>query len=73
MNTKAGGLKVAATIRRKYGEDYFAKIGRKGGQISRGGGFASALLGSDNMTGPERASVVGRIGGRISKRTKKAD
>jgi len=30
--TKQGGLKAAATNREKYGKDFYAKIGQKGGR-----------------------------------------
>jgi len=69
--TKLGGKRAAATNKKKYGPDFYAKIGAKGGYSGRTGGFASARLGSDGMTGPERASVFGKIGGTISRRTKK--
>jgi DNA polymerase III alpha subunit len=36
MQTKIGAAKAAATMRKKYGEDYHAKIGAKGGINSRG-------------------------------------
>ena len=32
--TKAGGKKCAATNKRKYGENWYAEIGRKGGLTS---------------------------------------
>ena len=35
--TKAGGLKAAATNRAKYGKEFYARIGQKGGRISRRG------------------------------------
>lgn len=69
--TREGGLKAAAK-NTANDPDYYTKIGRIGGQKGRTGGFASAKLGSDGMTGPDRASVYGTIGGRISRRTKKA-
>ena len=60
--TKAGGMKAAATNKKKYGEDFFKNIGRKGGQNGHTGGFASSH---------ELAVRAGRLGGKISKRTKK--
>lgn len=33
--TKAGAAKTAATNRAKYGEDFYARIGRTGGSVSR--------------------------------------
>ncbi len=64
--TKAGGTKAAATNKQKYGSDFYAKIGAKGGKLGKTGGFAAG------EAGRERARVYGAIGGRISRRTKKA-
>ena len=57
--SKAGGLKAAKTNKERYGEDRYARIGRKGGQNGHTGGFAS---------NPELAKIAGAKGGRISKR-----
>lgn len=57
--TKAGGMKAAATNKAKYGKEFYATIGRKGGQNGHTGGFAS---------NPELARIAGAIGGRRSKR-----
>ncbi len=59
--TREGGLKAAATNKKRHGEDHYKKIGAKGGVISRGGGFAS---------NPELARTAGALGGRKSKRGK---
>ena len=56
---KVGGLKAAKTNKERYGEDWYARIGRKGGQNGHTGGFAS---------NPELAKTAGAKGGRISKR-----
>jgi hypothetical protein len=69
--TKAGGKAAAATNKAKYGPDFYAKIGGKGGALGRTGGFASDKKGADGLTGRERAIEKGRLGGRISRRTKK--
>ena len=66
--TKAGGMKAAATNKAKYGKDFYANIGRKGGSNGNGGGFASEKVCTDGLTGPERAKVVGAIGGHNSRR-----
>lgn len=67
--TKAGGAKAAATNKKLHGEDFYAKIGQKGGKNNSGtGGFASLKVGRDGMTGPERAKKMGAIGGSISRR-----
>lgn len=63
--TKAGGQAAAATNKKKYGADFYAKIGAKGGKLGKTGGFAAG------DAGRERARVYGAIGGRISRRTKK--
>ena len=66
--TKAGGLKAAATNKAKYGDKFYAHIGHKGGKNGHTGGFNSAVVGKDGMTGFERARVAGAKGGHISKR-----
>lgn len=66
--TKAGGQKTAATNLRKYGHEFYVNIGRKGGRNSHMGGFASTKKGKDGLTGPERARILGAIGGRRSRR-----
>lgn len=58
--TKAGGKKCAATNKRKYGENFYAEIGRKGGQNGHTGGFAS---------NPQLAKQAGRKGGLISSKS----
>jgi general stress protein YciG len=60
--TKAGGQAAAATNKQKYGADFYAKIGAKGGKLGRTGGF---------YANRELARVAGARGGRISRRTKK--
>lgn len=62
--TKAGGKAAAATNKKKYGSDFYARIGAKGGQNGNTGGFAAG------EEGRERARKFGAIGGRISRRTK---
>lgn len=57
--TKAGGLKATQTNRRKYGDDYYSRMGRKGGQMGHTGGFAA---------NPALARIAGAKGGRISRR-----
>lgn len=57
--TKLGGLKAAQTNYQRHGKDFYKNIGRIGGSNGHTGGFAA---------NPELASIVGAIGGRISKR-----
>lgn len=59
--TKIGGMKAAATNKVKYGSDFYAKIGAKGGRNGNTGGFAA---------NPDLARRAGALGGRISKRKK---
>lgn len=62
--TKAGGTKAAKTNKERHGEDFFKKIGAKGGRNGKGpdykGGFAS---------NHELAVLAGRKGGAKSRRT----
>lgn len=59
--TTAGALKAREKIYEKYGKDWYATIGRKGGQNGNTGGFAA---------NPKLAVIAGRKGGKISKRGK---
>lgn len=68
VGTKAGGLKAAATNKARYGEGFYSRIGKKGGQNGHLGGFASEVIGKDGLTGHERAKIAGAKGGRISRR-----
>lgn len=68
--TQTGGVKAASTNKTKYGADFYAMIGAKGGKRGKTGGFASDKKGADGMTGRERARLAGSKGGRISRRTK---
>lgn len=62
--TKTGGKSAAATNKAKYGADFYAKIGAKGGKVGRTGGF---------FANRDLARVAGAKGGRISRRTKKVE
>ena len=59
--TKAGGLKAALTNLERYGEDFYTKIGHKGGiaQVPKGFSMDRRL-----------AQAAGRKGGKTSKRGK---
>lgn len=57
--TQIGGKAAAETNKKKYGDDFYKKIGAKGGLKSRGGGFAAAT--------PEQVREWGRKGGKISR------
>ena len=58
--TRAGGLKAAATNKARYGSDYFARIGKIGGENGHTGGFAANKA---------LASIAGAKGGAISSRS----
>lgn len=62
--TKDGGRLAAMTNKTKHGADFYARIGAKGGKKGRTGGF---------FANRELAREAGRKGGRISRRTKKAE
>ena len=59
--TKEGGRKTVITIRLRHGEDFYSRIGKKGGQNGHTGGF---------FANPELAKIAGRKGGLVSKRGK---
>lgn len=59
--TKAGGKAAANTNIRKYGEDFYRKIGAMGGKKGTTGGF---------FANRELARIAGAKGGRISRRGK---
>lgn len=59
--SKQGGLKTRETNYKRHGKDFYKKIGAKGGKATGVKGFALDR---------ERARAAGRIGGKVSKRTK---
>lgn len=59
--TLDGGKAAAATNKRKYGEDFYVRIGKEGGKKGRTGGF---------FVNRELARTAGRKGGLISRRRK---
>ena len=70
--TRAGGLRASLTNKQKYGEDFYANIGKLGGENGHTGGFANdTIIGKDGLTGRQRAIIAGSIGGKKSRRTKK--
>lgn len=66
--TKAGGLKARNTNLERHGEDFYSRIGKKGGQNGHTGGFNSEKIGKDGLTGFQRAKIAGAKGGSISRR-----
>ena len=59
--SKEGGLKAAQTNKLKHGSDFYANIGKIGGQKGRGHTFAHGKI---------SASEAGKKGGTISRRGK---
>ena len=59
--TKEGGLKAAQTNKLRHGDDYYARMGAKGGKACVCKGFAA---------NPELAKKAGAIGGHNSRRGK---
>ena len=57
--TLDGGKAAAKTNKKKYGDDYYAKIGAMGGKLGKTGGF---------YANRELARIAGAKGGRKSKR-----
>lgn len=60
--THNGGAKARDTNKKKYGKDFYAKIGAMGGKVGHTGGF---------FANRELARTAGAKGGRISRRGKK--
>lgn len=59
--TVEGGIKAAKKNKELHGDDFYKRIGAKGGRNGNTGGFAS---------NPELARIAGSKGGKISRRTK---
>lgn len=64
VGTKAGGLKASVTNKKKHGEDFYQRIGHKGGS-------KKGVLKGFALMSKERRSACGRKGGSVSKRGKK--
>lgn len=62
--TQAGGKAAAVTNKSKYGLDFYARIGAKGGKLGKTGGF---------YKNSELARRAGEKGGRKSRRGKAKD
>lgn len=62
--TIKGGKAAAGTNKKRYGSDFYAKIGAKGGRNGHSGGFAANR---------DLARRAGAIGGRISRRSKASE
>lgn len=77
--TAAGYKKFKENKIKQYGSEEAWKnaevrvFGKRGGEASRSGGFASDKVGKDGLTGRERAKLMGKTQGRgqsESKQTK---
>lgn len=68
--TKAGGLKARDTNKLRHGEDFYRKIGTKGGRNGRTGGFAARVdCDCSLIRGTHHnARCAGYKGGLISRR-----
>lgn len=62
--TAKGGKRAAETNVKKHGADFYARIGAMGGKKGKTGGF---------YANRELARIAGAKGGRISRRSKKAE
>lgn len=62
--TKEGGVRAANTNKAKYGDDFYQKIGKRGGAKGTTGGF---------YNNHELAVRAGKIGGTKSRRGKASD
>ncbi len=71
--TKEGARKTAETNKLKYGEDYYRKIGAKGGRVknpNKGFGNDDRTILNKILRRRKLAAIAGQKGGRISKRRK---
>jgi general stress protein YciG len=59
--TTRGGRKAAQKNKKRYGKDFYAKIGAIGGKKGHTGGFAANR---------ELARIAGARGGRVSRRNR---
>lgn len=64
---ETGGLKTRQKMLERD-PDFYKRIGQLGGKASKGGGFAAEGRGKDGLTGKERASLAGKVGGKAPKK-----
>lgn len=72
MGSREGGLAAAKTLKQKYGETFYAEIGRRGGSAgSVGKGFSHpATCDCSLIQGVHKAAQCrGKLGGLKSRRT----
>lgn len=61
--SKSGSLKATKTMKRKYGRDYYQRIGRLGGKTGRTGGFHHMM-----KNNPDRLLNIATAAGKLSQR-----
>lgn len=62
------GNNISGILKAKYGEDYFSRIGKKGGsKCGEGKGFASNKRDANGLTGAERAKLAGSKPRKVKK------
>ena len=73
--TVEGGRAAAATNKAKYGKDFYAKIGAKGGRLGTTGGFAADVPCECSLIHGKHyvKNCAGMKGGRISRKPKHAN
>lgn len=72
MGSREGGLAAAKTLKQKYGEKFYANIGRKGGSAgSAGKGFDHPTICNCTLIqgAHKLAKCRGKLGGLKSRRT----
>jgi general stress protein YciG len=67
--TISGGKQATKTNKKKYGSDFYANSGQKGGRISRNGGFAYAKVCTCNEIDGNHLirQCAGKKGGTVSR------
>ncbi len=71
--TKEGAIKARETMKRKFGDDFYKRIGSMGGQVkspNKGFGTDSRSRFDKLMGKPKLAVLAGRKGGSVSRRSK---
>lgn len=68
--TRSGGLKTNETNKERYGEDYYQRIGQKGGKTSHKVDPVTGKALKGFALNRELAAKAGAVGGKISKRNK---
>lgn len=71
--TKSGGKQAARTNKARFGDDFYAKIGKIGGRNGHTGGFATAIpcFCTDIDQPHYKRNCAGKRGGQISRKPKK--